>query len=180
MGSKVCGAGSSSGSGICRVRTTAFAHTAAATVRAGNTRQARSGPRWARREMAANNRIGGIVADAHGRKQRFCPFLFALLPGLTRDASRATIALSSETRRSRRATLPGPHPAVHRTFVIGSYPEPVRTTVRMELFASFRYGLFFAASPTFFPIILRRLWGRHPSSLRCTSSPGTSVKRSHL
>jgi len=28
-------------------------------VKAGNTRQARSGPRSARREMAANNRIGG-------------------------------------------------------------------------------------------------------------------------
>jgi hypothetical protein len=40
------------------VITTALAHIAAATVKAGNTRQARSGPRSARREMAANNRIG--------------------------------------------------------------------------------------------------------------------------
>ncbi|MGB9753801.1 MFS transporter [Roseiflexus castenholzii] len=42
-------------------------------------------------------------------------------------------------------------------FVIGSYPEPVRANVRIELFASFWYGLFFAASLTFFPVILRRL-----------------------
>ncbi|ABU57130.1 MFS transporter [Roseiflexus castenholzii] len=42
-------------------------------------------------------------------------------------------------------------------FVIGSYPESVRANVRIELFASFWYGLFFAASLTFFPVILRRL-----------------------
>lgn len=41
--------------------------------------------------------------------------------------------------------------------LIGSYPEPVRANVRVELFASFWYGLFFAASLTFFPVILRRL-----------------------
>lgn len=34
--------------------------------------------------------------------------------------------------------------------LIGSYPEPVRANVRIELFASFWYGLFFAASLTFF------------------------------
>lgn len=41
--------------------------------------------------------------------------------------------------------------------LLGSYPEPVRANVRIELFASFWYGLFFAASLTFFPVILRRL-----------------------
>jgi len=46
------------------VITIALAHIAAATVKVGNTRQARSGPRSARREMAANNRIGGTVADS--------------------------------------------------------------------------------------------------------------------
>lgn len=45
---------------------------------------------------------------------------------------------------------------IERLFV-GSYPAPVRANVHIELFASFWYGLFFAASLTFFPVILRRL-----------------------
>jgi len=45
MGSKVRGAGSSCGSGFGRVTTTALARIAAATVRVGNTYQARSGLR---------------------------------------------------------------------------------------------------------------------------------------
>jgi DHA1 family inner membrane transport protein len=41
--------------------------------------------------------------------------------------------------------------------LIGAYPENVRANIRIELLASFWYGLFFAASLTFFPVILRRL-----------------------
>ena len=41
--------------------------------------------------------------------------------------------------------------------LISAYPENVRANIRIELLASFWYGLFFAASLTFFPVILRRL-----------------------
>ena len=41
--------------------------------------------------------------------------------------------------------------------MISAYPENVRANIRIELLASFWYGLFFAASLTFFPVILRRL-----------------------
>jgi DHA1 family inner membrane transport protein len=41
--------------------------------------------------------------------------------------------------------------------LIGAFPENVRANIRIELLASFWYGLFFAASLTFFPVILRRL-----------------------
>lgn len=43
--------------GVC---TTPFARIAAATVRPGNARRARSGLCGAEREMTANNRIGGM------------------------------------------------------------------------------------------------------------------------
>lgn len=44
--------------GVC---TTSHARIAAATVKMGNTHQARSSPCIARREMATYNRIGGII-----------------------------------------------------------------------------------------------------------------------
>ncbi len=51
--------------GVC---TTSHARIAAATVRMGNTHQARSSPCNARREMATYNRIGGIVPQTRWHK----------------------------------------------------------------------------------------------------------------
>lgn len=41
--------------------------------------------------------------------------------------------------------------------LVGAFPDDVRFNVRVELLASLSYGLFFAASLSFFPVILRRL-----------------------
>jgi hypothetical protein len=82
MGSKVRGVGLSCGSWwrAAGVNTTALARIAAATAMAGNTRRTRSGPRLrARREMAAENRIGGTVINLD------LPDRMALAPLLARQ-----------------------------------------------------------------------------------------------
>jgi hypothetical protein len=62
------------------VITTAIARIAAATARAGNTRQARSGPRMARREMAAHDRIGGTATSRRQKATGKSVVSFCLLP----------------------------------------------------------------------------------------------------
>ena len=41
--------------------------------------------------------------------------------------------------------------------LIGSFPEGVRHNLRIELFASIAYGVFYATALSFMPVVLRRM-----------------------
>ena len=106
MGSKVRGAGSSRGSGYGRARTTALARIAAATVRVGNTYQARSGPRYGAERDGGIQQNRGYDYQPTGRLKatRLSAVLFPVMRFqiiLGRSLRTASTRYGKHPRRSR-------------------------------------------------------------------------------